>query len=309
MPHPFEVGKTFRNRIGEYTVVSIDGNRMKIRYVSGGTLVTDVNIQGRIWENIQLEEEQTRADERRRQALEARLAARAKTKESRAKPSFAGFQQGDFEAKRRGVAWPTRKNLGKALAFELSQHSKNAFEHWLVPYQSLVHVARKDSYDSEAPGRNAAFFAAASERGVSCGLAVGKPDGELLPIWPWPVFVTSLAEEQAVRETLLEAIRAHGLALEVYAMHASYGLVARVTLQEGQFLWHEESTQEGVDRPMGWDELASALQALAPGKRSAIHICKSWPVEESVGLGAAMVGSIGQIFRALLPAYEAAIAG
>jgi len=309
MPHPFEVGKTYRNRIGEYAVVSIDGNQMKIRYVSGGTLVTDVNIQARIWENIQLEEQQTRADERRRQALEARLAARAKTKESRAKPVFAGFQQGDFEARRRGVAWTSRKNLGKALAFDLSQHTKNAFEHWLVPYQSVVHVARKDSYDSETPGRNAAFFSAASERGVTGGLVVGKPEGDLLPTWPWSVFVTSLAEVPAVRDALLAAMQAHGLSLEIYAMQVSYGLAARVTLQEAGFLWRQETTQDGVDKPMDWEGLASALQSFAPGKRCAIHICKTWPVEESVSAGAAIVGAMGQVFRALLPVYEASIAG
>ena len=52
---------------------------------------TNRSIDACIWENIQFEEQQSRADERRRQALEARLAARAKTKEARAKPTFAGF--------------------------------------------------------------------------------------------------------------------------------------------------------------------------------------------------------------------------
>lgn len=309
MPHPFEVGKTYRNRVGEYAVVSIDGNQMKIRYVSGGTLLTDVNIQARIWENIQLEEQQTRADERRRQALEARLAARAKTKEARSRPVFPGFQQTDFEAKRRGVAWPTRKHLGKALAFELSQHTKNAFEYWLVPYQSVVHVARKDSYDPEAQGRNAAFFVAASERGVTCGLTVGKPEGEILPSWPWPVFLTSLAEEPAVRESLLEAIQTHGLVIEVYAMQVSYGLVARATLDETGFLWHQETAQEGIDKRMDWDTLVSALQSVAPGKRSAVHISRAWPAEETSAAGASITGAMGQVFRALLPVFEASIAG
>jgi hypothetical protein len=309
MPHPFEVGKAYRNRVGEYTVVSIDGNQMKIRYVSGGTLVTDVNVQGRIWENIQLEAQQTQADEKRRLALEARLAARAKTKEARGKPAFAGFQQNDFEPKRRGVAWPNRKALGKVLALELSQHTKNAFEHWLVPYQSVVHVARKSSYDSEAPGRNAAFFVAAGERGISYGLTVGKPEGEVLPAWPWSVLVTSLTEDPVLRAALLEPMQAHGIGLEVYAMQVSYGLVARVTAVEGRLLWREEATQTGLDRPMDWDELAAALQSLAPGKRCALNICRARSAEESVSAGASITDEMGQIFQALLPVYEASIAG
>ena len=57
MSHPFEVGRQYRNRIGEYVVEWVEGDKMKIRYVGGGTMVTDVNIQARIWENIQFEQQ------------------------------------------------------------------------------------------------------------------------------------------------------------------------------------------------------------------------------------------------------------
>jgi hypothetical protein len=100
MSHPFEVGKTYRNRAGEYVVEAIDGDRMKIRYVQGGTLVTDVNIQGRIWENIQFEKQLARSEERRRQAEQARASVRKRTsrpKQARTRPSFSGFERDDFE--------------------------------------------------------------------------------------------------------------------------------------------------------------------------------------------------------------------
>jgi len=308
MPHPFEVGKTYRNRVGEYVVLSIDGNQMKIRYVSGGTLVTDVNLQGRIWENIQLEEQQSRVEERRRQALEARLVARMKTREARAKPPFAGFQEGDFQPKKRGVAWANRKALGKVLALELSQRTKKAFDQWLVPYQAAVHVARKDSYDPEAPGRNAAFFVAASERGVSYGYYLGKPEGELQPTWPWPVLLTALAGNQTLRAAVWAAMRTHGLGLDVYTMQVSYGLTARVTAQENGFLWRQESALDGVDRPMDWEGLAEALRTLAPGKRCVLHLFTELSVEESLKAGSAIASEIAQLYLALLPIYEASIA-
>jgi hypothetical protein len=308
MPHPFEVGKTYRNRVGEYVVLSIDGNQMKIRYVSGGTLVTDVNLQGRIWENIQLEEQQSRVDERRRQALEARAAARVKTREARAKPAFAGFQEADFQAKKRGVAWANRKALGKVLAVELSQRTKHPFDQWLVPYQATVHVARKDGYDPEAAGRNAAFFVAASERGISYGFWVGKPEGEVQPRWPWPVWLGALAGNQAVRAAVWAAMRTHGEGLDVYTMQVSYGLTARVTAQENGFLWREEGALDGVDRPMDWEGLVEALRTLAPGKRCGLHLCKGLSVEESLKAGSGIAGEIAQMFLALLPIYEASIA-
>lgn len=310
MPHPFEVGKTYRNRVGEYVVLSIDGNQMKIRYVSGGTLVTDVNLQGRIWENIQFEEQQSRVDERRRQALEARLAARVKTREARAKPAFAGFQEADFQPKKRGVAWANRKALGKVLALELSQRTKKAFDQWLVPYQATVHVARKDGYDPEAAGRNAAFFVAASERGISYGFYLGKPEGEVQPTWPWPVWLAALAGNQALRAAVWAAMGTHGeapLHLDVYTMQVSYGLTARVTAQEGGFLWREEGALDGVERPMDWEGLVEALRTLAPGKRCALHLCKELSAEESLKAGSAIAGEIAPLFQALLPIYEASI--
>jgi hypothetical protein len=72
MSHPFEVGKTYRNRAGEYVVQALDDDRMTIRYQDGRILVTSAQMQARIWENIQFERQMARAEERQRQALEAR---------------------------------------------------------------------------------------------------------------------------------------------------------------------------------------------------------------------------------------------
>ena len=55
LDHPFEVGMKFRNRQGEYWVVSLLGGAMAIRYDDGSLLRTRVDLQARIWANIQLE--------------------------------------------------------------------------------------------------------------------------------------------------------------------------------------------------------------------------------------------------------------
>ncbi|NIV35778.1 MAG: hypothetical protein GWN58_41905, partial [Anaerolineae bacterium] len=65
MSHPFEVGKPYRNRIGQYTVQEIEGDRMVIRYEDGKTLITSARIQARIWENIQFEHQMAMAEERK----------------------------------------------------------------------------------------------------------------------------------------------------------------------------------------------------------------------------------------------------
>lgn len=53
----FEVNNVYRNRIGEYTVLSIDGSRMMVRYADGTEAELHIGIQARIWENIVAEQE------------------------------------------------------------------------------------------------------------------------------------------------------------------------------------------------------------------------------------------------------------
>jgi hypothetical protein len=51
--HPFQVGKEYCNRDGEYRVLSIDEPNMVIRYQDGNIIESSIALQARIWENIQ----------------------------------------------------------------------------------------------------------------------------------------------------------------------------------------------------------------------------------------------------------------
>lgn len=307
MSHPFEVGKTFRNRSGEYVVVSIDGEQMKIKYVSGGTLVTDVNMQARIWENIQFEEQMSRAEERRRLAVEARLEARMRTKRAKAEPKFGGFQETDFEPKKRGISWLSRRDLGRVLAYGLNRGAAAPFVPFPVPRLSAVHVARKERYNTEVPVRNAAFFVTAGEHEVSYGLYVGKPDGPAEAGGPWATILAALAHGAKVRDALRTTMAQQQLTLEVYAMRVSFGLVGRVTVQESGFLWQEESAQHEMARPMDWGELVEALRTLSAEKRCELHIGAQMPKEEALKAGAEVAAPMATVLAALLPAYNAAV--
>lgn len=53
----FEVGGTYRNRRGTYTILSASGDKMDVRYEDGTTATLNMNIQYRIWENILAEQE------------------------------------------------------------------------------------------------------------------------------------------------------------------------------------------------------------------------------------------------------------
>lgn len=312
MSHPFEEGKTYRNRIGEYEVQSIEGEKMKIRYTDGKTLMTSVGIQARIWENIQFEKQLARAEERQQQAREARLAARQRTaraRKARATPTFEGFQKSDFEVKQRGIAWSSRKELGRVLAHQLTQRADGSFGHWIVPRKSAVHVARADQYSTDSRETNASFFVSVDENGVSYGFRVGKPGGKAKSEWPWSVLVAKLSRAKSARQALHAALSAHDLHLDVYAMEVSYGQVGRVTAQDDGFLWHHEDDGQEVSREMSGKELVKYVKTVAPDKRGELFVRAGFAPKEALKKGAGIAAEMVSVLEALVPLYEASIGG
>jgi hypothetical protein len=53
----FELNGVYRNRIGEYTVLAMNGPKMTVRYQDGTEAELNIGIQERIWENIVAEQE------------------------------------------------------------------------------------------------------------------------------------------------------------------------------------------------------------------------------------------------------------
>jgi hypothetical protein len=65
----FEVNGEYANRKGTYTVLAIDGPIMSVRYADGTYADLKINIQERIWENIQAEQEKPAAKSRPRKRV------------------------------------------------------------------------------------------------------------------------------------------------------------------------------------------------------------------------------------------------
>ncbi|MGD8397434.1 MAG: hypothetical protein PVG11_01120 [Anaerolineae bacterium] len=308
MSHPFEEGKLYRNRIGQYEVEEIDGDRMVIRYVDGGTLETSVNIQARIWENIQFEEQMARTEERRRQAQAARQAVRRRSTgagQTRTPPTFDGFVEGDFDTEGRGIAWSGRRDLGRVLAYQLNRRTGEPFGPWIVPYQSEVHVARKDRYSRDTRELEAAFFVSTSEDGVSYGFYIGKPGGKVKPTWPWAVLLSALSEDKSLRESLRSAMEKRDLSLVVYGTTTSYEQVGRVKVEKDGFVWHEEDAQQELAREMTGKQLADHLATLAPDKRSGLYLGTQVSAEEAIEAEGKIAGQIAAVCESLLPLYDA----
>jgi len=312
MWHPFQVGKTYRNRHGEYVVQAIDGDEMTIRYVGGGTLKTKVSIQARIWENIQFEEQMARDQEREKLAQEARQAARkraAQAKREKAQPVFGGFVETDFEPRKRGFAWASRKELGRLLAREMGRRTEAEYGFWLVPRKPEVHVARQGHYDRDSRDSRAAFFVAVNEQGVAYGLRVGNPGGKPKKSWHSPAFLAALGEDSRPRRALRAAMKGYDLSLDIYARDVRYERVARVLVQDRGLLWQRETAEQEETRRMSWQDLVEYLRTVAFKQQSDVFIRRLVPPAAALEAGKEVANEILQVFEALLPLYEACLEG
>lgn len=310
MLHPFQVGKTYRNRIGEYVVQEIEGDEMTIRYTSGNTLRTRVSVQARIWENIQFEEQMAREEERRKLAQEARRAARRRTaraKKAKAMPKFRGFQDSDFEAKKRGIAWRSREELGRLLASKMSEKAEGDFGYWIVRRKSEVHVARKKHYDRDKIDRMAAFFVEVDDTGVTYGLRIGTPSGRVRASWPSQAFLALLDEDSKQRRALRSAMRTQDLTLDVYAMDVRYGQVGRIQVQDRGFLWEHETEDQEMTRKMNWKTLAEYLRTVSPGQQSTLFLRKHLDAKAALKAGDRVSDELLPVFEALLPMYDVCV--
>ncbi len=310
MSHPFEVGKTYRNRNGEYIVQAVDGDQMTIRYVSGGTLQTSAAIQARIWENIHFEYQIEQEEEKRSLARDARLEARkrkAAAQKALAAPKYGGFQEGDFELKKRGIAWSGREQAGKALAYQLGQRVEGSFGSWIVPRKSQVHVARKEHYDRDARDTNAMFFVTVDEGGVNYGFRTGRPNGKEDAGWPWSTLIAILADDKEVRQALRAAMKDQGLTLDVYAEEISYQQVGQILLEGRGFLWQHETAEQEITQKMNWNQLVEYLETVTPNKRCDLYLRKHLTAEAALELGAAATDEIAGVFESLMPVYDASV--
>lgn len=307
----FQVGKDYRNRTGQYVVLSIDGDEMTIRYTTGAVLKTKMAVQARIWENIQFEEQMVREEKRRQMAQDARQAARkrssTKAKKAKSSPKFPGFEAEDFEPKSRGISWSSREEMGKLLAFELSQSSQSEFGHSVVPRRSEVHMARQEFYDREDRTRQAAFFVSVDEKGVLFGFRVGRPGGKPKNGGQLIAFLEMLSEDDKRRRALRAAMKDYDLSLDVYAMDVSYGQIGQIVVEDRGFLWQHETADQEVSRKMNWQDILEYLESVASDKQCDLFVRKQVLAAKALTSGDAVLEEMLAVFEALLPVYDACV--
>ena len=168
MKYPFEEGKTYRNRKGEYEVVSLDGPRMVIRYTDGSMLRTRVDVQARIWQNIQMEAR----IEREKQRAESR--PRLKRRGRGRGLDFQGLEDHDFQKGVGGTSWRARTSFGGRLAQRMTDTTPYFFQSYAIYRRAVVRLAQPEHYSPKTKWQEAKYDFSLDAKQARFGFLIEK---------------------------------------------------------------------------------------------------------------------------------------
>ena len=172
MSHPFRVDGRYRNLKGAYTVESLQGSRMVIRYDDGHTETTSTTFQ----ELALLPDEPATSGTPR--AAEAANAPPARL-------IFTGLRTTDFQESTTGTSWRRRASLGGLLAYRLSSLSKQSFESLGVSRRNEVYVYLPHRYHQDKTLHEAKLRFKVGPKDVRHGFYVEKDSHPIDAGWDW----------------------------------------------------------------------------------------------------------------------------
>lgn len=302
MKHPFKVGETYRNELGEYEVVSIDESTMLIRYSDGNEQDAEIAFQQRIWERIQDEEAMEREAEERRTRSKSRRRSSA-----RLGSAFHGLADTDFQISIRGTSWRARTGLGGLLARRMSTLTGKEFESRVVARQSRVFVVMPNAFNPDKSLHEAKFEFSLDDEGAYYSFYVEKNNGEMDDSWDWLRVLDALTNDAAIQDAVKKAMEAYELHWEVRLNKAdgSYIHAATVTATSDGLTLHIETDDQ--DHALDWIGIIAYLENLSVNDWCDLHLIHFIPKEEAIGLGIGIADEVAKTWNALMPLYLAAV--
>jgi len=290
MKHPFKTGKKYRNRHDEYEVINLEYPEMTIRYSDGNVLETTVEIQARIWRNIQMEEDV--AEQR-----QAKIRARRRRKLG---GKFDGLQDHDFQSGVKGTHWRARTGLGGFLVRKMLETTEYKFQSYAINPWPEVQIAQPIYYEKKKKvrQRTAKFTFALNEQHARYGFHVRRDDGPMDERWDWLRFFTALKEDSVLQQEIEALMHSLELHWDVY-IHGTEDIAAQVKMGQEDMAWEWQDRDESES--LSWpDEFTEKLDDV---KVSDLYLCTYMDKEEALEAGMSIVEPVTEIYRQLLPLY------
>jgi hypothetical protein len=302
MKHPFKIGETYRNELGEYEVISIDESTMLIRYSDGTEQDAEIAFQQRIWERIQDEETMKRqADERRTKSKSRRRSS------ARLGASFHGLVDTDFKDSIQGTNWRARTGLGGLLARRLSTLTGKEFESRVVARQPRVFVVMPNAFNPDKSLHEAKFEFFLTDNGAYYSFYVEKNNGEMDESWDWLRVLDALTNDVAIQDATKKAMEEYGLQWSIYLTTPEGDRIRAATVAatpDGLTLHIEADDQ---DHELDWIGIVAYLENLNVNDWCDLYLMQSMPKEEAIDLGVSIADKVAKVWNALMPLYLAAV--
>ncbi len=312
MSHPFWVGEVYRNRRGQYEVVSIEEPVMTVRYTNGRVFKGDIEAQARIWENLQAEcagvkpgangvapSQTTRLGD----GLTTDTTMRPRNK-GRQGALFEGLVEHDFQAGVTGTGWRARESLGGLLAQCLSDVLGTPFQSWAIYRRAHVYIARAGCYmETQKEGvRNAKFRMALQSEGARYGFYIERNSEAMDEGWDWLHFVAGLRNEDSKLQLVSAAMRQHGVTAQPYLVGSDNKstLPGRLVAGPDGLTWCPAG---GGAVATAWPDFAEMLSSLDPTRWCDLYFQAEMSKAEAIELGVDIADRVVKTFVGLLPLY------
>jgi hypothetical protein len=297
--HPFVIGEMYANRKGKYEVASIDdqAGKMLVRYLeSGEDQAVSIEIQARIWTNMQLD---AQAEARRVGEEEARY-------QRGYGAAFTGLEMGDFKVSTEGTTWRSRAGLAGQVALEASESTPYTFVSWSIYRWPVAFLTHREDYAMaafEMGSRKAKFTLEVDDDHLYYGFYVEKGDTPMDHVWDWPRLIRALKTGEALQRTVIAAESEHGARLVGRMSKGDKHFHFANGLQMGaQSLW-----DEGQQSGLSVKERVAQLESIPDDYWGEIYVIAQMPKQDAIDLGLDIVKPIAGLFKALLPVYKAAV--
>ncbi len=295
MKHPFKVGERYRNRNGEYEVIELKEPQMMIRYSDGRTLKTTIELQARIWQNIQAETKTEKQVQMR--------APRPKRRGRQRGIEFQRLQDHDFQKGVGGTSWRARKSLGGLLAQQMSDTTQYFFQSYPIYRRAEVHIARPEYYHKDTRWQEAKFVFYLDTQDATYGFYIEKNNGPMDDTWHWLNFLVALENNRALQKKIQAAMYQQKLHWEIYVWDDG-GLVAQTRADQNELKWEWESEEQKIDS-ISWSQFIERLSAIETNKWCDVYLCARTGKEQALTTGIHLAEQVTKAYRALLPLYEA----
>lgn len=283
----FHVDEQYENEKGVFTVISIDKDEMVIRWESGEEIRTEIDLQRRIAERRQWEEQKRKA------AAEAAL--KPSRKSAGKKAAFTGFALTDFKKSASGTTWRSRNQLGTAVAQKVDT-TRFKLNSWAFGNKPEMHVQDTKHHGQGESDFQAKFFVRVDQATLYYGFRVARPEGKEDASSDWNGVAEWLSQPENEQ-------RLHAVAVEDNLTACNLESPASGNPQPSDNGWQSDTGKTSTS----YETLIAYIYDAPGSKPFDLALAASMPKDKAVESGVDIATTIAELFTRLLPLYMAAV--